>query len=107
MKQVVIFGLAALGAFALWKYVTAKSSTPAAGGAQRGDQITGILSGITGSEIHPGVPTFVGVPAINKPDQIAAFLPTNSMATIPGGGSYVPPFGPLENQTSGQELYSW
>lgn len=107
MKQWVIIGLALIGGYAVFKYVTAVRSSPVSGGAQTPTGVSGFLSSINDGQLLPGVPAYNGIPSLNKPDQIAAALPNNAMATVPSNGIYEPAFGANQNQVQSSEVMSW
>jgi len=100
MKQIVIVGLAVIGGFAVYKYLRrtpfGQAFTPQQTGQQPRTTVGALVAGVV-----PGVPAFAGAPAINRPDQIAAGLVTNPLATVDGSEGYSPAFGPLENQPDG------
>lgn len=107
MKQFVIIGLAIIGGYAVFKYVTAVRASPVSGGAQTPTGVSGFLSSLDSGQLLPGIPTYNGTPSLNKPDQVAAFLPSNAMATIPSSGVYEPAFGANQNQVQGPEMMTW
>lgn len=101
MKQWIMMGLAALGAYTLFQYYQNQRSHPRAWAEAYG------TVGPTGLAVDPltsGVPGFNDMAVVNRPDQIAATQHNNMLATVPGGGMYIPAFGPDENR-GGLEIF--
>lgn len=104
MKELMVTALALVGAYAAIQWFRKSRRSPAAQNAQNFRGNSGFIAGVTGQgdlytdPLTSGIPAFNPTPVINRPDQIAAALHTNSLATIPGGGSYIPAFGPDENR---------
>jgi hypothetical protein len=101
MKQWLILGLAAIGAYAVYQWYQKSQATA------QGHQVTpaGVLANTanatdiaTGSLVS-GVPGFDTTPVANgHGDQIMAAYHTNAHSTIDGGPDYQPAFGPDENR---------
>ena len=103
MKSWIVAGLAIVGGFAVFRYLRqtpfGHAFTPEQTGHQPSSTVSALIAGLV-----PGVPAYAGSPAINRPDQIAAGMTTNNLATIDGSQGYSPAFGPDENR-SGTEVW--
>lgn len=103
MKPWAVGILAIIGGFAVFKYIRktpfGQAFTPEQTGRQPQTSVSAMIAGLV-----PGVPSYAGAPAINRPDQVAAAMTTNSLSTIDGSQGYAPAFGPTENR-SGTEVW--
>lgn len=102
MNTFFIIVLAAAAGYAFKRYEDMKRRT-ARGSTRRVlvlDPDTGQVIAVAGQQVGfevGGVSIYNATPAPNKPDQLAAALPTNDAATNRDGAGYYPAFGPDEN----------
>jgi len=113
MKQWVILGLAAIGAYAIYQWYQARNATATAGmNAQPGPQ-----NPLDMSVVYPnmyidnglvsGVPVFSNASPVEAGhgDQSAAAVYDNPLSTMTGG--YAIPFGPNVNRPTALESMPW
>ena len=106
MKSWIVIGLAVIGGVAVFKYIRKTPFGAAFTPEQTGHNPRNSAAAAVASVV-PGIPTFAGMPAINRPDQIAAARVTNPLATIDGSDGYHPAFGPDTNQPSSNMLLTF
>lgn len=109
MKQWLILGLAGVGAFAVlsWWKKQAASSTGNNAATTRNGPVVNMAGGLGQYLVDPltaGVPSFNSTAVTNRPDQVAASMHDNSLATVPGSFDYTPAFGPTTN-TGGTDVW--
>ena len=89
MKTIVVIGLFAVGAFAIWKHHLAAATA---------------AKNVSPNSLPAGVSQYPANPAPQQAQQVQASLVTNSDAVSDLG--YGAAFGPYENQPGdGEELY--
>ena len=114
MKDLAIPIIAAIAGVVAYKWWKRQTHSPWANNAQNAPTgnygFTAMATG--GGDLYPtpgmqsGIPVFNTTPASNKPDQLVAYLPNNSLATIPQTTvQYQPAFGFNENRTGGVEIF--
>lgn len=114
MKSWAVTILAVIGGYIVLKFVAGqRAHYTGASGELGGTQTTvgniaSQASGVVGfvAPIPSGVPTFNNAQIANgHGDQVAAAYHTNTFATIPGGPTYEPAFGPNTNQDPTNPVY--
>lgn len=108
MKQWIILGIVGVVGYGAYKWYQQNKSpyTPIASNIY--DTAHAAAGNTYGPLPNPsGVPQFNATPVSGDPQDIAAALHTNPMATTSGSMVYTPAFGPQMNQPTADEVTTW
>lgn len=100
MKQLIITVLAAVGAYAVFEWYVKNPNSPGGKNVNLVER-KGVAASnaFSSDQLTSGIPEFNSAPVANgHGDQVAAAYHTNSAATLPGGPTYEPAFGPKTNR---------